>query len=51
MKRKRDTKDPIVIEFNLSKAIIIFIVIGIIISAIIKTRQQNGLQNPKMEEA
>ena len=50
MKRKRDTKDPIVIEFNLSKAIIIFIVIGIIISAIttanvIKTIQQVKMNN------
>ena len=50
MKRKRDTKDPIVIEFNLSKTIIFFIVIGIIISAIttanvIKTIQQVKMNN------
>ena len=55
MKRKRDTKDPIVIEFNLSKTIIFFIVIGIIISAIttanvIKTIQQVKMNNNLVNE-
>ena len=50
-KKIKNPNEPIVIEFNLSKAVIILIIIGIIISAITTVKVISTIQDIKMNKA